>query len=333
MDFGAIGGIPLGGRVIKNGVMLAPMAGATDHAMRVICRGHGMEYSVSEMVSAKAMSHDDKKTRRLYEIRDDDGMMGVQIFGSDPETMARAARTLAEGTPNRPAAIDINMGCPVPKIVKNGDGSALMRSPKLAADIVRACAHALEGTGIPVTVKIRAGWEGNKNAVEVAKRVEDAGVSMITVHGRTREQMYSPPVDLEIIADVKDAVSAPVVGNGDVRSWRDAVEMLDKTGVDGIAIGRGALGNPWIFEEINAHMNGVDWTPPTPAERIAEAIKHAELLVADKGGRIGLFESRKHLAWYIHGMRGAPEARDRIMRAETLDEMRDILLSMEAALL
>ena len=317
--------IILGGTRIKNGVMLSPMAGAADYAMRFVCRSHGLSYAVTEMVSAKAMMYGDKKTRRLAAIRPDDVPLAVQIFGSDPHAMANAAIEIVRGANEdgepMPAAIDINMGCPVPKIVKNGDGSALMKDPALAHDIVAACVRALEGTGVPVTVKIRAGWEANKNAVEVAKTVEDAGASLIVVHGRTREQMYSPPVDMEIIADVKRAVEIPVVGNGDVRSYEDAEAMISATGCDGVAIGRGALGDPWIFEEINAHADGLAISPPTTEERIAEAERHVRILVGDKGMHIGLFEARKHLGWYIHGMRGAPAARDRIMRAVTLDEM------------
>ena len=324
--------IILGGTVIKNGVMLAPMAGATDHAMRRICRDHGLSYAVTEMVSAKAMDHGDKKTWRLAMIRPDDPPLAVQIFGSDPDSMARAAVSLVDtygknGT-SSPAAIDINMGCPVPKIVKNGDGSALMKDPALAGKIIAACVRTLEGTGVPVTVKIRAGWESNRNAVEIARIAQDAGASLIVVHGRTREQMYSPPVDKDIIAEVKAAVDIPVIGNGDIRSFADAESMVASTGCDGIAVGRGALGNPWIFEEINARAAGEEWTPPSYGERIAEAERHVRLLVEDKGVHIGVMESRKHLGWYIHGMRGAPAVRDRIMRAETLDDMLDALRAL-----
>lgn len=326
--------IMLGGTVVPLGVMLAPMAGASDLAMRTVCRSHGVGFAVTEMVSAKAMSYGDRKTARLAAVRDGDTPLAVQLFGHDPDTMARAAYEVAtssyaycEGV-NAPAAIDINMGCPAPKIVKNGDGSALMRDPELAGRVLSACVRAVEGTGVPVTLKLRAGWRGNINAAEIARIAEAAGVSMIVVHGRTREQMYAPPVDLGIIAEVKRAVGIPVIGNGDISTASDALRMAEETGCDGVAVGRGALGNPWIFREIAAAVQGVDYTPPTAEERCVTAVWHARLLVADKGERIGTFEARKHLAWYIHGMEGAPARRDRIMRAETLPEMESIVMEL-----
>lgn len=326
--------ITLGKTAIPLGIMLAPMAGAADLAMRTICRDHGAGYAVTEMVSAKAMSYGDKKTARLAAVRDGDTPLAVQIFGHEPETMASAAYRIATASyahcecSNLPAAIDINMGCPAPKIVKNGDGSALMRSPALAGSVIAACVRALEGTGIPVTVKIRAGWNDNVNAVEIAKLAEDAGASLVVVHGRTREQMYAPPVDLSVIADVKRSVKIPVIGNGDIYTAADAHRMMTETGCDGVAIGRGALGNPWIFEELTAMASGADFAPPSPRERVAEAIRHSELLLADKGDRIGTFEARKHIAWYIRGISGSPACRDRIMRAATLDEMKSVILEL-----
>lgn len=328
------GSVYFGGSVIVGGVMLAPMAGASDHAMRTVCRAHGLSYAVTEMVSAKAMTYGDRKTAALAAVRDGDTPLAVQLFGHDPEIMGQAARMTAtssyahcEGS-IRPAAIDINMGCPAPKIVKNGDGSAVMRSPELAARIVRACVRAVEGTGVPVTVKMRAGLEGVRNAAEIARAVESEGASLIVVHGRTREQMYAPPVDLDIIAEVKRAVSVPVIGNGDIYSAEDARRMTDLTGCDGVAIGRGALGNPWIFGEIAASRAGEPFSPPTPEERIAEAIRHAELLVADKGEYIGTLEARKHIAWYIRGIEGAPAARARVMRASSVAEMSEIISAL-----
>lgn len=329
--------IRLGNTIIKNGVMLAPMAGATDHAMRAVCRRYGADFAVTEMVSAKAMMFRDKKTVKLAKIEDGDTPLAVQIFGSDPAIMAASARELATAsypgceTDNLPAAIDINMGCPVQKIVKNGEGSALMKSPKLASEIVRACVRALEGTGIPLTVKIRAGWETaptGKNAAELAKMLEDAGAALICVHGRTREQFYAPSVDLDIIKDVKKAVSVPVIGNGDINSAQDAVRMMEYTGCDGVAIGRGALGNPFIFGELKAAFSGTEFTPPTAKERLDCAVMHTELLVADKGDRIGPLEARKHFAWYIHGMKGATRIRDRIMRTPDYEEMKTILYEL-----
>ena len=326
--------VVIGNTVIKNGIMLAPMAGATDHAMRVMCRKYGADFAVTEMVSAKAMMFRDKKTVRLAGIRDGDTPLAVQIFGSDPKIMAASARELATAsypecmTENLPAAIDINMGCPVQKIVRNGEGSALMKTPELAAEIVRECAMALEGTGIPLTVKIRAGWETaptGKNAPELAKMLEDAGADLICVHGRTREQFYAPSVDLDIIRDVKKAVSIPVIGNGDVITAADALRMMEYTGCDGVAIGRGALGNPFIFGEINAALAGTPYTPPTVKERLDAAVEHTEMLIRDKGDRIGPLEARKHFAWYIHGLRGATVIRDRIMRTPEYEEMKEIL--------
>ncbi len=319
--------IRLGKAVIPNGVMLAPMAGASDYAMRTVCRAHGAGYAVTEMVSAKAMMYGDRKTAALAAVRDGDGPLAVQIFGHDPETMARAAGELAASA-NAPAAIDINMGCPAPKIVKNGDGAALMKDTALIGRIVSACVRAAEPCGVPVTVKLRAGWNECRNAPEAARAAEAAGAALIVIHGRTREQMYAPPVDLAVIADVKRAVGVPVVGNGDIVSAADAARMIDATGCDGVAIGRGALGNPWIFEEIGAFARNEEYTMPTVRERCLTAISHARLLVADKGERVGVFEARKHFAWYIHGIEGAPACRDRIMRSATLADMETAVLEL-----
>lgn len=329
--------IILGNTVIENGIMLAPMAGATDLAMRLMCRRHGLGFAVTEMVSAKAMMFRDRKTAVLARIEDGDTPLAVQIFGSDSEIMASASRELATSsypgceTGNRPAAIDINMGCPVAKIVKNGEGSALMKAPDLAERIVRECVRALEGTGVPLTVKMRAGWETaptGKNAPELAKRLEAAGASMICIHGRTREQFYAPSADYDIIKQVKNAVSVPVVGNGDVVTAADAVRMVEVTGCDGVAIGRGALGNPFIFEEIACALSGKSYTPPSVKERLDTAVEHTEMLIADKGDRIGMLESRKHFAWYIRGLKGATQIRDRIMRTETHGEMVEIIYEL-----
>lgn len=329
--------IKLGNINIRDGVMLAPMAGATDHAMRTVCRLHGLGYATTEMVSAKAMMFRDKKTARLALVEDGDTPLAVQIFGSDPEIMANAARELATAsypgckTKNIPAAIDVNMGCPVAKIVKNGEGSALMKDPLLAEKIVKACVRALDGTGVPLTVKIRAGWETaptGKNAPELAKRLEAAGAALICIHGRTREQFYAPSADLDVIRAVKAAVSMPVIGNGDVTSGAEAKKMMEYTGCDGVAVGRGALGNPWIFDEIGKTLSGEEFVPPSVNERLACAVAHTELLIKDKGELIGTLEARKHFAWYIKGLYGATSVRDRIMRAETHGEMVKILYEL-----
>lgn len=323
--------ITLGETVIPLGIMLAPMAGAADLAMRTVCRDHGAGYAVTEMVSAKAMTYGDRKTARLAAVRRGDTPLAVQLFGHDPVTMAKAARAVAEGSyafcesDCPPAAIDINMGCPAPKIVKNGDGAALMKDPALAGRVITACVRAAEPFRIPVTVKIRAGWEGNVNAPMIARIAEDSGAALIVVHGRTREQMYAPPVDLSVIADVKRSVGIPVVGNGDILTAEDAEKMEAVTGCDGVAIGRGALGDPWIFDRLIAAAKRIPYVQPTVRERCETAITHARLLVADKGERIGTFEARKHFAWYIHGIKGAPAFRDRIMRSTSLSEMEDAI--------
>ena len=258
--------------------------------------------------------------------------MAIQMFGSEPDFMAKAAAMLESGeylgftSEIAPAAIDINMGCPVHKVAGNGEGSALMKDPERAAEIVRAVCRAVR---LPVTVKIRSGWDSDHiNAPEFAKRMEDAGAALICVHGRTREQMYAPGVDYHIIGEVKKSVSIPVIGNGDLRSAEDAKRMLEISGCDGFMVARGATGNPWLFAELCAWMDGKEYTPPTKEERLALAMHHAELCVADKGERIGIPEIRKHIAWYLRGMNGAAAGRNRVMTASTLDEMREILTSM-----
>ncbi|MCD7776779.1 MAG: tRNA-dihydrouridine synthase family protein, partial [Firmicutes bacterium] len=272
-------------------VSLAPMAGASDHAMRVICRAHGADFCTTEMISAKAWCLGDKKTKLLAAVYEDDTPIAVQLFGREPELLARAASYAAEFD-IKPSAIDINMGCPASKIFKNGEGSALMTEPDLVRSIVSAVVDALDGN-IPVSVKIRAGVERSstgKNACEVAKICEDAGCSLITVHGRTKEAMYSPPADLDIIKGVKSAVSIPVIGNGDIKSGDDALHMMEYTGCDGVAVGRAALGNPWIFDEIKCAIEGRSFSPPSINERIECALLHTEKLVAEKGERVGTFK-------------------------------------------
>ncbi|MBQ2249208.1 MAG: tRNA dihydrouridine synthase DusB, partial [Clostridia bacterium] len=309
----------IGGYTLSHGLFLAPLAGVSDRSFRRMSRRFGAEYTVSEMVSAKALCYEQLSKRPVTEtrvrtaplaaVRREEEPMAVQLFGAEPDFMAEAARLLESGEYRGacgeipPAAIDINMGCPMAKIVGNGEGSALMKTPALAAEIVRATVRAVS---LPVTVKIRAGWDAESiNAVEVAKRLEDAGAAMICVHGRTRAQMYAPSADWSIIRAVKEAVSIPVVGNGDVFSGEDALRMLRETGCDGVMIARGAQGNPWIFSEVAAALDGRPYTPPTKKERLAIALEHAEDIVREKGERIGLPESRKHMAWYLHGIRGA----------------------------
>lgn len=312
----------IGNIQLKYGVMLAPMAGVTDYAFRSVCKKHGAEYMVSEMISAKGMHYNDSKTKILAKIGDTERPMGLQIFGSEPQIMAEAAVRLQDSE-HKPEVIDINMGCPMKKIVGNGEGSALMLNPTLVAKCIRAVICAVK---IPVTVKIRSGWNANNlNAVEIAKIAESEGVAAICVHGRTRSQMYAPPVDLDTIKKVKESVKIPVIGNGGIESADDALNMYDLTGCDGIMIAQGAMGNPWLFEEIIAKLSGEDYTPPAIDERINTALEHAELLICDKGERVGVCEARKHMAWYIKGVTGSSIARNKLNTAETLDDIKHIL--------
>lgn len=328
--------LKIGAVTLRHALMLAPMAGVTDAAFRAICRREGAEYTVSEMISAKALCYEQAgrasapaKTASLAATNGEDAPLAVQLFGSDPDFMAEAARLLAEGTyrgacaKTPPVAIDINMGCPVHKVVSNGEGSALMRTPELAARIVSAVKRAVS---LPVTVKIRAGWdEKSRNAVEFAKQMEAAGADLICVHGRTRAQLYAPSSDNGIIADVKRAVKVPVIGNGDLFTFEDVSHILAETGCDGVMIARGALGNPFLFAEITAALEGRAYTPPTAEKRLQTALLHAKDLVARKGLRVGISEARKHMSWYCKGLRGAAAARGRLMHAENLNEIAEIL--------
>lgn len=329
--------LKIGDTFLPHGLMLAPMAGVTDRTFRRICRSHGAEYTVSEMVSAKALCYEQKAKRKesaaspsaaLAAIFEEDQPMAIQIFGHEPEFMREAAQMLESGeyrgciSNTRPVAIDINMGCPVRKVTSNGEGSALMKDPALAGRIVREVADAVK---LPVTAKIRAGWDASSvNAVEVAKILEDSGASAICVHARTRNQFYSPGVDLGVIEAVKRAVSIPVIGNGDVYTVADAKYMFERTGCDGIMIGRGATGNPWIFGEIIAALEGKEYVSPTNEERIAQALTQLEVMIRERGERAGFAEGKKHMAWYVTGMRGSAAARNEIMCAPSPDEVKGI---------
>ena len=315
----------------KYGLSLAPMAGYTDSAMRVLSHRLGAEFSTTEMVSAKAVTFGDAKTFSLAAVRETEGPVALQIFGNEPDIMARSAEILMAREPAigfvRPFAIDINMGCPVNKIFKNGEGSALMRDPRLIHRIVSAVSSAVD---VPVTVKIRAGIDAeSRNAVECAIAAEEGGAAMITVHGRTRVEFYTGKADREIIRDVKNSVHIPVIANGDVTSGDDALSMLRETGADGVAVGRGAVGNPFVFSEIRAALSGSEYTPPALREKIAVAKEQLRLSVADKGERIAVAEARKQIASYFQSFRGAAALRAEINRAVTEERVLELLSDFE----
>ena len=309
----------------KTPFFLAPLAGITDKAMRSLCAQQGASLVYTEMVSAKGLWYGDRKSRDLLSIGEDEGPVGFQLFGSDPEIMAFAARELRD---ERNVIIDLNVGCPVPKIVKNGEGSALLKRLDLLYDVVTAM---VKDAGKPVTAKIRMGFErGSDTAVETAKAVEAAGAAAVTVHGRTREQYYEGSANWDVIARVKKYVSIPVIGNGDVTSGQAAVDMMDRTGCDGVMIARGALGYPWIFREAAAIWEwGEAPPPPTEEERIAMLMEHFQLLVANKGERVAVREIRKHIGWYVKGMRGAAALRRRTNTIIDAEEMKRAILSRQ----
>lgn len=307
---------------LKHGLLLAPLAGVSDNAFRQICKNCGAEYVVTEMISAKALNFRNAKTLALAKLEKFEFPAAVQLFGSDPESMSGAARFIADLA--APSAIDINMGCPMPKITGGGDGAALMRDPALAGKVMAATVKAADG--LPVTVKIRSGWNaGNINAVKIAEIAEESGIAAITVHGRTREQLYAPPVDLEIIREVKKAVQIPVIGNGGIYSYADAKNMFEFTRCDAVMIARGSFGNPWLFAEITAGLDGRAYTPPDGAEKMAVIRDHLDKLIFYKGERTALLEARKHLAWYMKGCKNSAEARNKINQATGYGEMLDIV--------
>ncbi len=319
--------LTIGGITLRHGLMLAPMAGYTDRAMRRICRELGAEYLVSEMVSAKALVYGDRKSAPLARLAEDELPCAVQLFGAEPKFLAEAARIVSAGVPNgaRPTAIDLNFGCPVRKITGNGEGSALMKTPRRIAEITEAVARA---TDLPVTVKIRAGWDlDSRNAAECARAAEAGGASLITVHGRTRQEFYAGKADIGIIAEVVSAVSVPVVGNGDIRDAESARKMLSESGCAALMIGRGAVGNPFVFGEIAAALSGEPYSPPSIAERIRVGLRQLAYAVEDKGEETAVLESRKALAAYIVGARGAAAVRARIHEGKSEAELREIALA------
>lgn len=316
MDNLNIGGVPL-----KSHAILAPMAGVSDRAYRELCVRFGAAYCVSEMVSSKALSFNSKKSEELMEISDLERPCGIQIFGDDPKCMADAAKHALE---NKPDIIDINMGCPAPKISSNGSGSALMKNPRLCGEIVKAVTAV---TDIPVTVKIRKGWDDDSvNAVEVAKICESAGAAAITVHGRTRQQYYKPPVDYDIIRAVRESVSVPIIANGDIDSAEKAKEVMDITGCDLVMIGRATLGNPWIFSQINAYLENPNVKIYTPdlEERLGVMIEHIGKMVEYKGEHMAMLQARKLVVGYFKGMKGAAALRNEAGKIKTLDDLYEL---------
>ena len=310
---------------LENPYILAPMAGVTDPPFRLLCKEQGAGLLCMEMVSAKAIQYNNKNTKALLEIHPEELPVSLQLFGSDPDVISEIAKRIEE----LPFSIlDINMGCPVPKIVKNGEGSALMKNPKLVYEIVRKTARAIQK---PVTVKIRKGFDDTCiNAVEIAKIIEDAGGKAVAVHGRTREQYYSGKADWDIIRRVKEAVSIPVIGNGDVTDAASAEALVEQTGCDGIMIGRGAEGNPWIFKQILHYMEtGETLARPTQHEVKEMMLRHARMQVEYKGGAIGIREMRKHVAWYTAGFPHSAKLRAAINQVESLQALEQMLNEWE----
>lgn len=313
--------LTIGNVQLENPYILAPMAGVTDLPFRLLCKEQGAGLLCMEMISAKALQYKNKNTKALLSIHPDEYPVSLQLFGSDPEIISRIAHEIEE-LPFQ--ILDINMGCPVPKVVKNGEGSALMKQPKLVYEIVSQTVKAIKK---PVTVKIRKGFDDDHvNAVEIAKIIEEAGAAAVAIHGRTREQYYSGKADWDIIRQVKEAVSIPVIGNGDVTSGESALELRRQTGCDGVMIGRGAQGNPWIFSELLTYEKTGKLPPRPDASVIRETmLRHARLQMEFKGEYIGIREMRKHVAWYTKGLKGSAKLRDEINQVESYEELEALL--------
>lgn len=317
------GSMKIGEIQIENNIFLAPMAGVTDMAFRLICKGFGCGLVYTEMVSAKGMFYKSENTAALTAVDPGERPAAVQIFGSDPGIMAYAAAKVEE---DGAELIDINMGCPTPKIVNNGDGSALMKNPKLAGEIINAVVKQVR---IPITVKMRKGWDGKTvNAVQLAHIAEQEGAAAVAVHGRTREQFYTGRADWNIIREVKAALSIPVIGNGDIYTPQDAERMLEETGCDAVLIGRGAQGNPWIFKRTKEYLEtGVLPEEPSTKDRVEMLIHHMNMLVQQKGEHIGIKEMRKHASWYLKGLHGSCTIKSRIFKMTQKQEIENLLNS------
>lgn len=313
--------LKIGNVELKNRYILAPMAGVTDLPFRLLCKEQGAGLLCMEMISAKALQYKNRNTKALLQIDPREYPVSLQLFGADPDIISEQAKAIEE-LPFQ--ILDINMGCPVPKVVKNGEGSALMKNPRLVYDVVYKTVRAISK---PVTVKIRKGFdEEHVNAVEIAKIIEKAGGAAVAVHGRTREQYYSGKADWDIIRQVKEAVSIPVIGNGDVTGSLAAEQLLEETGCDGVMIGRGCQGNPWIFRELNEYEE-TGKVPHRPSKKeIKEMmLRHAQLQIELKGDYLGIREMRKHVAWYTKGMEGSAKLRDEINRVESYEELEKLL--------